>query len=155
MKTLTTILATAAVLTAGAVSAAPMASDGLHTLANTGWADEYSMEGYGVAYDKTGGMPGMFTYTVGNNMDSVALNGFDSDIVEMQLAAARVLLGDAEFLAPHFLKGYDGSLVIMVAPHTLVDGMVVHGGNVHKDHFVVVDKDGNATRYDYSVDIAG
>ncbi len=159
MKTLTTILAAAAVLSAGAVSSAdavlkPMPSDGLFTLATTGWADDYATEGFGTAFDKTGGMPGMFTYTIGNTEGSVELNDFDSNIVEMQLAAARTLLGDNEFLAPHFLKGWDGSLVIMVAPHTLVDGEVIHGGNVNKDHFIVVGVDGSVERFDYSEDIA-
>ncbi len=131
------LLATAAVLavSASAAFAAPtLGTNGLHVLANTGWADTYAAEGFGKAYDKTGGMPGMFTYDVDSSM----------------LVEARKLLGDNEFLAPHFLKGWDGSVTIMVAPHTLVDGMVVHGGNVNKDHFIVV-KDGMAERFSFSV----
>ncbi len=160
MKLLATTILAASLAAAGAVSAdIPVnGTPGLHKLATTGWADDkttmdgvgYAEEGYGVGFDKTGGMPGAFTYTIGNNVDSVELNDFDKNIVEMQLSQARALLGANEFLAPHFLKAWDGSMVIMVAPHTLVDGMVVHGGNVDKDHFIVVTKDGIATRADFS-----
>ncbi len=147
MKTLTTTIAAIALSATAALAvpmnlsgnmvSTPLPTDGLFTLATTGWADDYAAEGYGKAFDKTGGMPGLFTYDVDSSM----------------LEKARMLLGEGEFLAPHFLKGFDGKVTIMVAPHLLVDGMVVHGGNMNKDHFIVVNVDGDATRFDYSEDI--
>ena len=115
------------------------ASEGLFTLATTGWADVMVQEGKGIAYDEIGGKPGAFEY----------VRDFSA-----QEAAAAELLGDGEFTAPHWLVGFDGSFYVMVAPHLFVNGMLMKGANEHKDHFIVVDKDGVATRYDYSADVA-
>ena len=93
MKTLITAAILAAVTSTAAV-AAPTGTSGLFTLATTGWADDYAAEGFGKAYDETGGKwSGMFTYAIDN---------------KAALAAARTTLGAGEFLAPHFLKGWDG-----------------------------------------------
>ena len=116
----------------------PMASEGLYKLATTGWADGMSGEGKGVAYDEIGGKPGAFVY--------------EKDFSASEAAAA-ALLGDGEFTAPHWLDGFDGKDYIMVAPHLIIDGELVKGANPNKDHFIVVDMDGNAVRYDYSDDI--
>ena len=65
-------------------------------------------------------------------------------------AAATALLMEGEFLAPHYIDNWDGSVDVMVAPHLLKDGMVMKGANVNKDHFIRVDKDGVAMRYSFS-----
>ena len=131
------ILSTAAALliATGANAASQIKSDGLFTLATTGWADEYAAEIGGTAYDKTGGMPGMFTYEV------------DTD-----LSAARAKLKEGEFLAPHFALSSDGTVTVMVAPHLLVNGEVMAKANVQQDNFIVIFPNGKAARYDYSDD---
>ena len=151
MKTFISTVVAATVL-AGSVMAAPLGTSGLQTLAQTGWADAFAAEGFGTAYDETGGKPGMFTYAIDN---------------EAALAAARELLGEGEFLAPHFLKSWTGRTYVMVAPHLLVkDGVsyvdangfidvangdtVLKGANVNKDHYIIVDADGSAVRNDFS-----
>lgn len=122
-------------------------SEGLKTLATTGFADAYAAEIGGKAYDKTGGKPGAFTYakTVFNGKAPAAL------------AEAKTLLGAGEFLAPHFAVSADGNTItVMVAPHLLVDGAVVKGAG-NDDSFIVVqarrkggDNTFEAKRFDYS-----
>ena len=130
-------VAAAVVLTLGVAAGVPGPSAGLKTLAETGWADDHAARYNGKAYDNTGGSPAMFTYVVETPWQP----------------AAMALLGEGEFLAPHF-SDIGGTIYIMVAPHLLVDGEVVHGGNVNKDHFIVIYPSGNAERFDYSDDIA-
>ena len=125
----------AATLIAAPAMATPFATDGLKVLAETGWADDRAAEGYGIAYDKDGGVPGAFTYS------GAMVPGY---------AAATALLMEGEFLAPHYIDNWDGSVDVMVAPHLLKDGMVMKGANVNKDHFIRVDKDGVAMRYSFS-----
>ena len=132
-----TITAIAAAIFSASVFAAPSPSTGLYELATTGWADAYAAEIGGNAYDKTGGMPGKFTYDVDK---------------ELQLSSARELLGEGEFLAPHFAISPKGELTIMVAPHLLVDGEVVKGAG-QPDNFIVVNTFGKAERFDYSDDV--
>ena len=125
---------------------APMNSEGLKALALTGWATKMAEEGRGASFDKDGGMPGAFTYE-GSLMPG-----------EME---ANMLLGEGEFLAPHYLATWDGSRIVMVAPHLIVDGKVVKGANPNKDHFIVVyNATGEmgipeAVRYDYSMTYEG
>ena len=137
------IAALAAVVSTAAVAEdmmmkppAPMGSEGLYVLATTGWANLYAKETGGLAFDETGGMPGFFTYDV-----------------PVDLSAARALLGEGEFLAPHFhISTEDKSVTIMVAPHLLVDGKVVKGANPNKDNFIVI-SGAEAARYDYSEEV--
>ena len=82
MKTLLTTVAAAAMLATSAM-ATVMPSTGLHTLATTGWADEFAMETGGMAFDHTGGVPGMFTYTLPEG-------------VSVDLSVARGLLSEGE-----------------------------------------------------------
>lgn len=136
--TLAAIAATFAITSAAA--AAPAPSEGLFTLATTGWADSMAREGKGTAFDEVGGKPGAFEYAK------------DFSVSE---ALAAELLGEGEFTAPHWLDGFDGKDYIMVAPHLFLDGQLMKGANVNKDHFIVVDPAaGTAVRYDYSDDIA-
>ena len=113
----------------------PYNTDGLYVLATTGWADDRASEGYGIAYDKTGGKPGAFTY-------------MDSDMMVPGYDAAVKLLAKGEFLAPHYIDNWDGSIDIMVAPHLLADGEVMHGANVFKNHIIRVMADGSAQRFE-------
>ena len=131
------IAAAALAATGTAFAATPAPSEGLYVLATTGWADLYAAETGGLAFDKTGGEPGMFTYDV-----------------PVDLSAARAILGEGEFLAPHFhISLEDKSVTVMVAPHLLVDGEVKKGANEFKDNFIVI-SGGEAVRYDYSDDVA-
>jgi len=130
------LAAVAATLMSTAAFAAPAPSNGLFTLATTGWADEYAGEIGGLAFDETGGKPGMFTYAV-----------------DVDLSPARALMGEGEFLAPHFSIAPNGDVTVMVAPHLFLDGMLMKGANVNKDHFVVI-SGGVAERFDYSADVA-
>ena len=135
MKTLLSTIAILAV-SATAAFAAPSASEGLKTLAQTGWANVYASEIGGVAYDEIGGNPAAFEYAVATPWQ----------------AAANEFLNEGEFLAPHFAHK-DGIITIMVAPHLFVDGMLMKGANVEKDSFIVINSDGkNGVRYDYSED---
>lgn len=131
MKTIISAIALATI-SATTAMAAPVASDGLFTLATTGWADDYAAEVGGLAFDEVGGKPGKFEYTVDVNLDP-----------------ARALMGAGEFLAPHFSISPNGDVTVMVAPHLFLDGELMKGANVNKDHFVVI-SGGEATRYDYS-----
>ena len=129
------------------------ASPELATLAQTGWADDFAAANGGLAFDETGGMPGMFTY--------------DTPI---DLSAARALLEANEFLAPHFAILPDGSIWVMVAPHLVyadgesyvdadgqidvASGLTLMKGAGPDDNFIVIKADGSADRYDYSDDVA-
>ena len=117
----------------------PMASEGLYKLATTGWADGMSGEGKGVAYDEIGGKPGAFVY--------------EKDFSASEAAAASPSWVTVSSLLLIGLMVHDGKDYIMVAPHLIIDGELVKGANPNKDHFIVVDADGNAVRYDYSDDI--
>lgn len=129
----------------GIITAAAMAltvgvalpSDGLKTLAETGWADDYAAEVGGTAYDEIGGSPLMFDYAVDTPWQATAME----------------LLGEGEFLAPHFAD-VNGIIVLMVAPHLFVDGELMKGANPQKDNFIVVYQNGSAERFDYSDDVA-
>ena len=116
-------------------SAAPSASAGLYTLATTGWAQDYAGEVDGLFFDETGGKPGAFEYATPTD-----------------LSLAKTTLGNGEFLAPHFSISPNGDITVMVAPHLFLDGELLKGANVNKDHFVVI-SGGEATRYDYSEDV--
>ncbi len=137
MKTLISAVVIALATTTGAMAhEAPAASDGLFTLATTGWADDYAAEEAGMAFDKTGGGHEMFTYDVETPWQFTAM----------------AYLEPGEFLAPHFAM-VNGDVVIMVAPH-LVGSMGVVKGAGQPDNFIVVRADGSSDRYDYSVDVA-
>ena len=112
-------------------------STGLHTLATTGWADDYAAEIGGKAYDETGGSPAMFTYAVETPWQE----------------AAMAELNEGEFLAPHFAITNGGSVVVMIAPHLFVDGELMKGAGPD-DNFITIDSAGNTERYDYSRDVA-
>lgn len=102
----------------------PSASEGLYLLATTGSGDVRAEEGFGKSYHHTGGKPGAFTY----------------EIDTPWMAAAEALLGEGEFLAPHFLVNWSGDIDIMVAPHLLVDGKVMHGAGPD-DSFIRISAD--------------
>ena len=70
------------------------------------------------------------------------------------VAEAEELLERNEFLAPHWLHGYDNKIYIMVAPHLKVDGEVVKGAGPDDNFIVVKYKKGEwkAKRFDYSED---
>ena len=115
----------------------------LYTLATTGSGDALAAEYGGISLHHVGGSPGAFEYIAGR----VLTDDFASD-----------LLGDGEFLAPHFWQK-DGMVFIMVAPHLFIDGELNKGAGP-KDNWVQVKLDelGNpiaetAERYDYSDDV--
>ena len=112
----------------------PSASEGLYLLATTGSGDVRAEEGFGKSYHHTGGKPGAFTY----------------EIDTPWMAAAEALLGEGEFLAPHFLVNWSGDIDIMVAPHLLVDGKVMHGAGPD-DSFIRISADRVNAFYSSSV----
>ena len=122
MKTIMLAAVAATIASTAAFATTPMPTPGLKVLAETGWADDRAAEGFGTAYDKTGGMPGAFTY-------------MGTDAMVPGYAAATALLMEGEFLAPHYIQNHDGSVDVMVAPHLLKDGMVMKGANKYKDRF--------------------
>ena len=134
MSTVIAAIAAASFFGTPASAAAPVASEGLFTLATTGWADDYAGEVNGLAFDETGGKPGAFEYATPTD-----------------LSVAKTLLGEGEFLAPHFAISPNGDITIMVAPHLFANGELMKGANVNKDHFIVI-SGGEAERFDYSED---
>ena len=147
MKSIITaaVLATVAATSAFAHSSDNVyASPELATLAKTGWADDFAAANGGLAFDETGGMPGMFTYATPTDLSSARA------LLNHTLSLGK---GYSEFLAPHFAILPDGSIWVMVAPHLLVDGELVKGIGPN-DNFIVIKADGSAKRFDYSDDVA-
>lgn len=107
----------------------PKNSDGLMELAYTGSGDQMEYEGRGVSIHAMPEGPWVM-------------------VAEEELEMN-------EFLAPHWLHGYDNKIYIMVAPHLKIDGEVVKGAGPD-DNFIVVkyNKKGEweAERFDYSED---
>ena len=112
-----------------AFSGALQPSSGLKALAEGGFGERYAEEIGGLAFNSTGGGAGFFTYDI-----------------PIDLSAARELLEENEFLAPHFAVGPSGHVYTMIAP-SLLDGR-----RGPPDHFIVITPEG-AERYDYSKDI--
>lgn len=112
---------------------APQNSPGLKILATTGNPDQRAAEGYGRSFHHTGGSPVEFTYAIKTPW----------------MDAAKEVLRDGEFLAPHFIWNNDGSITLMIAPHLFVDGKLLKGQG-QPDNFVHITVDGVAYRYDYS-----